>query len=160
MRPCVMLLDQTTTALTLFAPPRKAKGEVNKFERKKQGTRNVLGFVTPLNLHVFQSDGHRHITSHLGLQKYSATLFNPKRKSSHLLLQKTAEGEKNYKMYATRIALQFKKIKWSSENSFTSLLYYFRPESADCYELRVIISFYARQKNKTSFVIIRFPATD
>ncbi len=81
---------------------------------------------------------YRNIQQHL--------VFNLKRKSSHLLLQKTAEGEKNYKMYATRIALQFKKIKWSSENSFTSLLYYFRPESAECYELRVIISFYARKK--------------
>ncbi len=69
MRPCVMLLDQTTTALTLFAPPRKAKGEVNKFQRKKQGTRNVLAFVTHLIL------VYRNIQQHL--------VFNPKSKSSH-----------------------------------------------------------------------------
>lgn len=71
-------------------------------------------------------------------------------------MQKQTEGEKNNKMYATRIALQFKTLKWSSENSFTSLLYNFRPESAKCYELRVIISFFARQKTKRA----SFPASD
>lgn len=39
MRPCVILLHQNMAGLTLFTPPRKAKGEIqqfNEFERERE----------------------------------------------------------------------------------------------------------------------------